>query len=72
MNSKKKGIKNLAPGIEVIDGGIKATGKIKGGGCICTPGGWAFGSADPCGCACGCEGPSTPADNRDANDDKST
>jgi len=53
-------------GIEVIEGGIRALGKIKGGGCVCSPGGHAFGR-DDCGCACGCFGPSPAADNSSAN-----
>lgn len=72
MDKKKKGLDDLGPGFEVIDGGIKTTGLIRGGGCICSPGGKFAGSVDPCGCACGCFGTSTPVENNGANDKLST
>lgn len=68
MDEEKKRLNDLGPGIEVLESGIKTTGKILGGGCICSPGGKWVGSEMPTGCHCGCWSVS-PADlNGDAND----
>jgi len=57
MIEKKKSIKMMkksGAGIEVLDDGIKTTGRIRGGvRCACSPGMWQDGhDYGGCGCAC--------------------
>jgi hypothetical protein len=69
MSSKKKKVDTfdtLGPGMELIRGGLELTGNFLERRCVCSPGGWAYGSVD-IGCACGCHGPSSPKDNNLAN-----
>ena len=71
MISKKRKDKPFDSGMKPVRGGyeIFSLSDVRGGGCICSPGGHEYGQTDPCGCACGCFGPSTPQANRQANDD---
>ncbi len=59
---------SLGPGMELIRGGVEDDVSING--CFCSPGGYSAGKTSSCGCACLCAGPSSPANNRSANDDR--
>jgi hypothetical protein len=51
---KKMKQRKIEKGMELVRGGIKATEDAGILGCICSPGGWSYGSSSSSHCACGC------------------
>jgi hypothetical protein len=66
MSSKKKNLETLGPGMELVRGGLEVPIIIYLP-CYCSPGGWSGGFCSDYRCACGCFGPSSAEENRDAN-----
>lgn len=52
--TKKMKQRKIEKGMELVRGGIKATGDAVILRCICSPGGWTYGYSSDYHCACGC------------------
>jgi hypothetical protein len=70
MDNERRKKQSSGSGMKLVRGGIEIISQsdVRGGGCVCSPRGYLYGKEDPCGCACGCFGPSSPMENRNAND----